>query len=247
MLVIKNKHNCSERLYCILGKRKQRSLLELPGFSLQPWTRVMLDEGSRGSLAIRCSFMLTGRKPQQGMQYTVPGQLVNGITPACMIILVWGACVTDTNRAGLFKDGKVWLLLGCRSDVSLKYTETKSSEKPKCCFIEPEVERIETSETRSLWSPGTSMMLDAELQCIQWHRWSFSLLHYPGSWSTVMESRSCHKMSNLTVRHLSSETFPCATAAKGFVFTSAFLCVLYLCTPSFFSDKDLGLLQLTLK
>lgn len=79
------------------------------------------------------------------------------------MVLVWCACVIDTNRAGLLKDGKVWLLLGCCSDVSLKYTETKSSEKPKCCFIEPEVERAETSETRSQWSTGAYMMLDAEL------------------------------------------------------------------------------------
>lgn len=80
-----------------------------------------------------------------------------------MMVLVWCACVIDTNRAGLLKDGKVWLLLGCCSDVSLKYAETKSSEKPKCCFIEPEVERAETSETRSQWSTGAYMMLDAEL------------------------------------------------------------------------------------
>lgn len=148
---------------------------------------------------------------------------------------------------GLLKDGKVWLLLGCCSDVSLKYAETKSSKKPKCCFIEQELERVETSETRSLWSIGTYVMLDAELQYLQWHWWSFSLLHYPGSQSTVTESRSCHKMSNLSMRQLSSETFRCAVAAKGFLFTSAFLCVLYLCSPSFFPDKDLGLLQLTLK
>lgn len=181
------------------------------------------------------------------MQYIIPGQLVNGITPACMMVLVWCACVIDTNRAGLWKDGEVWLLLGRCSDVSLKYTETKSSKKPKCCFIEAGVGRVETSETRSLWSTGTYMMLDAELQYIQWHRWSFSSLHYPGSQSTVTESRSCHKMSNLTMKHLSSETFHCAIAAKGFVFTSAFLCVLYLCSLSFFPDKYLGLLQLTLK
>lgn len=49
------------------------------------------------------------------------------------------------------------------------------------------------------------------------------------------------------MRQLSSETFLCAIAAKDFIFTSAFLCVLYLCSPSFFPDKDLGLLQSTLK
>lgn len=49
------------------------------------------------------------------------------------------------------------------------------------------------------------------------------------------------------MRRLSSETFHGAISAKGFVFTSAFLCILYLCSPSFFPDKDLGLFQLTLK
>lgn len=60
----------------------------------------------------------------------------------------------------------------------------------------------------------------------------------------MTESRSCLKMSNLNMRQLSSETFLCAIAAKGFVFTSAFLCVLYVCSPSFFLDRDLGLPQL---
>lgn len=126
--------------------------------------------------------------------------LVNGISPACMIALVCCVYVIDSNSTGLLKDGKVWLLLGCCSDVSLKYAESKSSKKPKCCFIEPVIERTETSETRSLWSVGTCMMLDAELQYIQWHQWSFSSLRYTGSPSTVTESRSCHKMSNLNMR-----------------------------------------------
>lgn len=67
-----------------------------------------------------------------------------------MIAVVRCVYVIDTNSSGLLKDGKVWLLLGCCSDVSLKYAESKSSEKPKCCFIEPVIERTEASETRSL-------------------------------------------------------------------------------------------------
>lgn len=70
----------------------------------------------------------------------------------------------------LLKDGKVWLLLECCSDVALRYAESKSSEKPKCCFLEPEIVTSKTSERRSLWNPEIYMMLDAELQCIQWHQ-----------------------------------------------------------------------------
>lgn len=159
----------------------------------------MLDEGSRGSVSVRCSFKLTGRKRQQAMQHTLPAQL-NGIALACMITLVHCVYVIDTKSTGLLKDGRVWLLLGWYSDVKLKYAESKSSEKPKCCFIEPVIERTETSETRALRSTGTYMILDAELRYIQWHQRSFSSLHYTESQSTVTESRSCHEMSNLNTR-----------------------------------------------
>lgn len=100
------------------------------------------------------------------MQHTLPAQL-NGIALACMITLVHCVYVIDTKSTGLLKDGRVWLLLGWYSDVKLKYAESKSSEKPKCCFIEPVIERTETSETRALRSTGTYMILDAELRYIQ--------------------------------------------------------------------------------
>lgn len=125
--------------------------------------------------------------------------------------------------------------------------KVKVPKKPRCSFIEPAIERTETRETRSLWCSGACTILGAGLQYIQWHQHCFSSLYYPGSWSTVTESRSCHKMSNLNMRLPSSETFLRAVAVKGFVLISASLRALYLCSLSVFPVMDLILLPLTLK
>lgn len=230
-----------------LVKGKQQSLSELPGFSLQPWTWGTLDEGWGVCWQSNTVLSWQAESTSRHCFTLFQPRLVNGIALACAIALVRGVYVINTNSARLLRGGKIWLLLGCCSAVCLKYTESKSSKKPKCSFIEPAIERTETSETRSLWCTGACTILGVGLRYIQWHQHCFSSLHYPESWSTVTESRSCHKMSNLNMRLPSSETFLRVVTVKGFVLISASLWALYLCSLSVFPVMDLILFPLTWK